>query len=130
MEHPEKDIPDRTPIWDAMQDLFMDTDVTLSYEYIVDQCSKSKYGIDELENILFNEVLPALRFNMFDLPAPEWAGFQTEWLVKRILKKHRFGKSKLWVLRRYTQKHWDVLKPKIETLKLRKTNDDDNSVGE
>lgn len=114
MEYPEKDIVDRTPIWDCMQDLFMDTDVTLSYEFIIKRCAESKYGIDDLEKILFNEVLPALRFNMFDLPAPEWVGFQTEWIVKRIIEKHTFGKSKPWLLRSYTQKHWDILKPKIE----------------
>jgi hypothetical protein len=56
----------------------MDTDVTLSYDFIVQRCADSKYSIDELENILFNEVLPALRFNMFILPAPEWAGFQSD----------------------------------------------------
>ena len=114
MKHPENDIADRTPIWDCMQDLFMDTDVTLSYEFIIKRCAESKYGIDELEKILFNEVLPALRFNMFSMSAPEWAGFQTERVVKRILEKHRFGKSKPWILRSYTQQHWDVLRPKIQ----------------
>lgn len=114
MKHPENDIVDRTPIWDCMQDLFMDTDVTLSYEFIVKQCAESKYGINELEQILFNEVLPALRFNMFSLPVPEWAGFQTEFVVKRVIEKHRFGKSRPWLLRRYTQQHWNILKSKIE----------------
>ena len=114
MEHPENDIVDRTPIWDCMQDLFMDTDVSLSYEFIVKRCAESKYEIDELEKILFNEVLPALRFNMFNLPAPEWAGFQTDFVVQRVLKKHRFGKSKPWLLRRYTQQQWNILKLKID----------------
>ncbi len=117
MENPEADIVDRTPIWDCMQDLFMDTDVTLSYEFIAKRCAESKYSIDELEKILFNEVLPALRFNMFALPAPEWAGFQTEWLVKRVIEKHRFGKSRPWVLRRYAQQHWDLIKPAIAGLR-------------
>lgn len=121
MKHPENDIADRTPIWDCMQDLFMDTDVTLSYEFIVKRCAESKYGIEELEKILFNEVLPALRFNMFNLPAPEWAGFQTEFVVRRVLEKHRFGKSRPWLLRRYTQQHWDILKLKIE--EMRSAND-------
>ncbi len=114
MKRPEEDIDDRTPIWDLLQDLFMDTDVTLSYAPISKACASSKYTLDELEKILFNEVLPALKFNMFDLPAPEWVGFQTEWLVSRILKKHRFGKRKPWILRRYTNFHWVALKPLIE----------------
>lgn len=114
MKHPEHDIADRAPIWDCMQDLFMDTDVTLSYGVIAKRCAESKYGIDELEKILFNEVLPALRFNMFSLPAPEWAGFQTEFVVRRVIEKQRFGKSRPWLLRRYTQQHWNILKSKIE----------------
>ncbi len=117
MNHPTEDIPDRTPVWDAMQLLFMDTDVTLSYDYIIQVCAESKYEIDDLEKILFNEVLPALKFNMLDLPAPEWAGFKTEWIVERILEKHRFGKSKPLVFRRYTQGHWEALRPKIEELR-------------
>ena len=97
-----------------MQDLYMDTDVTFSYGYISKVCSQSKYSLEELEKILFNEVLPALKFNMFALPAPEWAGFETQWVVNRVLKKHRFGKRRLWSLRRYTKQHWAVLKPLIE----------------
>ena len=92
----------------------MDTDETLSYNSISEICAKLKYSLDELEKILFNEVLPALRFNMFDLPAPEWMGFQTEWVVKRILKKHRFEKRKPWLLRQHTQDHCAALKPLIE----------------
>jgi hypothetical protein len=106
MNPPEQDVADRTPIWDCMQDLYMDTDVTLSYSFIAQRCADSKYSIEELERILFNEVLPALRFNMFDLPAPEWAGFPIDWVVKRVLSTHRFGKRKPWILRRYTQAHW------------------------
>ena len=117
MKPPEEDIDDRTPVWDCLQDLFMDTDVTLSYDYISKICGESKYNIEELEKILFQEVLPALKFNMFDLPAPEWAGFQTEWVVERVLKKHRFGKRKPWVLRRYTNGHWKTLIPLIEAEK-------------
>ena len=117
MERPEKDIGDRTPVWDCLQDLYMDTDVTLSYGYISKICGESKYSIEELEKILFQEVLPALKFNMFDLPAPEWSGFQTEWVVERVLKKHRFGKRRPWVLRRYTNSHWKALIPLIEAEK-------------
>jgi hypothetical protein len=30
--------------------------------------------------------------NLMLLPAPEWAGFDMDWLSKRILERHRFGK--------------------------------------
>ncbi|WP_444926778.1 hypothetical protein ACJJI4_01265 [Microbulbifer sp. TRSA002] len=114
MKSPEIDIKDRTPIWDCLQALYMDTDVSLSYEYIAKCCGQSKYSLKELEEILFNEVLPALRFNMLDFPAPEWAGFETKWVVERVLKKHRHGERRPWVLRTYTNGHWKKLKPLIE----------------
>lgn len=122
MEAPENDIDARTPIWDSMQNLYMDTDVTLLYGYIAKTCGQSKYDLKELERILFNEVLPAIRFNMLDLPAPEWAGFETQWVVERVLKKHRFGKRKPWILRFYTNKHWKKLKPLIKAEKSKKPN--------
>jgi len=117
MDHPEQDIVDRTPVWDCMQDLFMDTDVSLSYDYIAQRCAESKFSNQELEAILFNEVLPAMKFNMLDFPAPEWAGFKTEWVVKRVLQKHRFGKRKPWLFYRYTNSHWQMILPKIEKIR-------------
>ena len=113
MEPPENDIDDRTPVWDALQMLFMDTDVALSYDHIVDTCTSSKYSVEEIEAILFNEVMPAVRINMLALPAPEWCGFETEWLRKRILQKHRFGKRRPLWFRRYTNSHWRRLRPRI-----------------
>ncbi len=95
----------------------MDTDVSLSYNYIAEVCGQSKYSTVQIHDISFQEVLPSLRFNLYALPAPEWSGFETTWLLERILKKHRFGKSKPWIGRRYTQQHWDRLKPLILQVK-------------
>lgn len=114
MLEPEQDLEQRLPVWDALQMLFMDTDVTLEYDRMVRTCAASAYTIAELEAVLFNEVLPALRFNMFLFPAPEWAGFEREWLKNRVLKKHRFGKHKPRLLQWYTHCHWRKLKPMIE----------------
>lgn len=74
--------------------LYMDTDVTRSYDFIARTCLESNYSFEELEKILFNEVLPSLKFNMFDLPESEWVGVETRWVVDRILKTNRFGKRK------------------------------------
>ena len=114
MKPPEQDLTDRVPVWDEFHMLFMDTDVTLWHDRIVEVCIKSKYSVDELEAILFNEVLPGLRFNLWLFPAPEWRGFETEWLKQRILNKHRFGKRRPLLGRRYTQRHWRQLRPRIE----------------
>jgi hypothetical protein len=115
MNSPELDIEARTPVWDSMQNLFLDDDATLAYEYIARECTESDYSVHELECILFNEVMPALRFNLsFYSTIPEWAGFDKDWLVERILKTHRYGKRRPWRLRKETHEHWMALKPLIE----------------
>lgn len=111
---PEQDVDDRSIVWDCLQDLFMDTDVTLSYDWIVRVCSETKYSVDDIEEILFNEVLPGVRFNLLMMPAPEWRGFKIEWLKARVLSKHRFGRRRPFWFRSYAMSHWQVLKPRLE----------------
>jgi hypothetical protein len=113
MKHPKDDISARTPVWSALQMIFMDTDPAIFLEHMAQACSASPYSLEEIESILFNEVLPACRFNMFALPAPEWSGFETEWLVERVLRKHRFGRFRPLILRRYTRQWWRRLEPMI-----------------
>ncbi len=110
---PDKDIAARTPVWNVLQEIYMDTEVESSYSYIARTCAESSYSLIELEAILFNEVLPALRFNIFALPAPEWAGFEVNWLVRRILKKQRFGKRRPLILRRYSAQHCLQIAPLV-----------------
>jgi hypothetical protein len=92
MEPPDLDIDDRQAIWDFMQNFWMDTDPGILLPRVAEVCAASKYSLVELEAIYWNEVRPAVSFNLFMLPAPEWAGFEITWLTNRILKKHRFGK--------------------------------------
>lgn len=114
-------IIDRKPVWSALSDLFLDTDVTLHYDYIVRTCAASPFTIDELEAILKNEVAPVVLPNLYDI-AGEWAGFDEDWLVKAICKqgtKNIKPHQKLRVplgnlgLRDYTGKHWLAIGGKI-----------------
>jgi len=89
---PTDDLDDRKKIWDMMQMFWMDSDIKILLPKIIEICAESKYSIDELEAIYWNEVRPAVWFNLLFLPAPEWAGFDIEWLSKRIIRKNRFGK--------------------------------------
>lgn len=93
--------------------LFMDTDVSSSIGDIVETCADSDYTIDDLERILFNESLPALRFNLMSV-AGEWRGFETEGLKRLVLEKHRFGRRRPWLFRKYTSEKWAVIRPMIE----------------
>lgn len=92
--------------------LFMDTEPADEYAAMVDVCAASPYTLAELEDILLNELLPALRFNLMN-PAGEWRGFETEWLVDRILQTHRHGKRHPFVLSGYAKQHWQQLRPRI-----------------
>ncbi len=95
MTNPELDIEDRKPIWNVMQMVWMDTDIKYEYENIANTCAKSKYSISELEAIYWNEVYPCVRSNLWILIAPEWCGYELEWLAKYIVKKNRFGQKLL-----------------------------------
>jgi hypothetical protein len=113
MKHPEADLEARTPVWDALQIIYMDTDPGIFLGSMAEVCGRSPYTLAEIEVILFNEVLPACRFNMFAGPAPAWAGFETSWLVQRVLRNHRFGRRRPLVLRLYTAGWWRRLAPLI-----------------
>lgn len=113
LRRPEEDIDNRLPVWSALQLVFMDTDPAVLIDYIAEACARSPYSVEDIERILFNEVLPACRFNMFAGVAPEWAGFEEDWLKQHVLKSHRFGRPRPWLLRRYTRKWWKRLAPLI-----------------
>lgn len=113
MYPPEQDEPDRRPIWDALQIFWLDTDANLDLRRVAEICERSKYSLSELEAIYWNEVRPAVRFNIFSL-AGEWAGFDPEWLSKRILNVHRFGEAlPRKVFHPYSGMWWDRLSSEI-----------------
>ncbi|MCP4266207.1 MAG: hypothetical protein GY777_11645 [Candidatus Brocadiaceae bacterium] len=125
MNFTDSDIEQRKPVWIALSDLFLDTDVTLCYSNIIHVCSKSPYSVETLRNILCEEVTPVVSSNLLGI-AGEWAGFNEEWLVESIIKRIRSKKSirnkylKLFpniVFNRYAKKHWNRIESKIEFLR-------------
>lgn len=114
MEHPALDIDARSGIWDQMQMFWMDTDPDLVVDGVARVCAESKYSLAELEAIFWNEVRPAVSFNLGMGPAPEWAGFEPGWLRQRVLQKHRFGKALPWsFLHPYSRFWWRRLRAAI-----------------
>lgn len=78
----------RIPVWNALSDLYLDTDVALSHAYIVRTLAASPYSLDELHGMLMYDVHPALYRNLMSV-AGEWAGFDEAWLVERIAAVRR-----------------------------------------
>ena len=68
--------------------MFLDTDTSLTRSWRVDNLSSSPYTIEEIEGILIDEIYPVCRSNLFSI-AGEWAGFDTDWLEKRVIKRLR-----------------------------------------
>jgi hypothetical protein len=86
MNEPSKEIDRRRPVWLALSDLFLDTELQDSnHQYIARILAESGYADEELESILYREVFPVCIGNLMSL-AGEWAGFPLEWLEERILR--------------------------------------------
>ena len=80
------DLANRRPVWEALSDLFLDTDVSLSRAWRASLLAASPYSIDDLERILIDEVYPICKYNLLSV-AGEWAGFDQAWLEGRILRR-------------------------------------------
>jgi len=78
------DLPNRRPVWEALSDLFLDTDVSLARNWRIEKLAASPYSVKDLERILIHEVHPICVINLFSV-AGEWAGFDQIWLENRIL---------------------------------------------
>ncbi len=78
------EIAARRPVWIALADLFLDTDVRLSYAHIADVLGGTVFSPAELKRILDREVTPALQGNLLTV-AGEWASFDDDWVVEQVL---------------------------------------------
>lgn len=74
---------ERKPVWLAMSDLFLDTDVRIWYPRVAGILAESPFTIAELADIFAREVAPIAEQNL-RIVAGEWAAFDEEWLISRI----------------------------------------------
>ena len=79
----DEEITIRKPVWVAMSDLFLDTDVRVSYCSIARTLAAAPFTIEQMGAILNKEVSPIAAPNLM-VVAGEWGGFDEEWLVSRI----------------------------------------------
>lgn len=91
----------RIPVWAALSDLYLDTEAAAFHDRIARTLAASPFPLDMLHGILMYEVHPALYPNLMSV-AGEWAGFDREWLVERIVAVRRQPRWR----RRIT--HWFV----------------------
>jgi len=110
----EDDTEHRAPLWGTMQMVWMDTDVSLELPRIFRTCAESKYDIAEIEEIYWNEVRPIVSRNLLTPVAPEWAGYDLNWLSDQIVKRLKNGKTyKKSRWRRYSYDYWEKIEEGI-----------------
>lgn len=116
-------IPDeRFPVWNALSEFFLDTELdSKDYDRIGTILAESKYTEKELEEILYYEVYPACKWNMFSI-AGEWDGFHPEWIMEHIApKKDTRPRFCLAPLHRWMyQGHWKRISRTIEVKRKQK----------
>lgn len=86
MLKPSEDLQRRRPVWEALSDLFLDTEIQSFLGHIARVLAESGYTDEELHGILFNEVYPACIPNLHH-PAGVWSGFHLESLEEQILEE-------------------------------------------
>jgi hypothetical protein len=91
MIHEAINIDDRKPIWIALSEFYLDTELEESdIKYIAETILKSPYSLEEVKEIDKYEVFPVLIPNLLST-AGNWAGFNEDWLLEKIqsyLKKN------------------------------------------
>lgn len=87
MRHPSVDLENRRPVWDAMSEFYLDTELDADdLERIANVLRSSVYGEAELDLIMFDEVFPVLIPNLHSV-AGEWAGYDLDSLEAAILER-------------------------------------------
>lgn len=74
----------RLPIWRALSDLFLDTEISeTTYSHIARTIVESGFTVNEVEAILWHEVYPVLRVNLYSV-AGVWDGWSDTWLLENL----------------------------------------------
>jgi hypothetical protein len=116
----EAEFARRLPVWTALSDLFLDTELTdADYAQIAGALSASGYGRSELQRILQQEVAPTFGWNLLSV-AGEWAPY-VEADVAQAMAWTRRGRPGLtavimrMILRGHLREEWAKLDARLPT---------------
>jgi len=89
----EKEIEKRLPVWCALSDLFLDTELqSTDFDRIAGAIMRSGIGVSQAQQILQEEVAPVFVVNAFSV-AGEWAGWPAASVKEWILTYLRSGSA-------------------------------------
>lgn len=123
----ETQINTRKPVWLALSDLWLDTELDSRWlDSIAVVLVESGLSLDELRDIYRDEVAPVVYANLLS-PAGVWAGFDEAWLHQTIVdslqRRGIFGRLALCFKRRLmlyaTEDHWQYLAAKVVAIRAR-----------
>jgi hypothetical protein len=77
--------PQLIRVWVAMADHFLDTETRQDIPVTAWRCVQAGLSLEDARQVWQFEVSPAVAFNAWDI-AGEWAGWDHQWLVRRIRK--------------------------------------------
>lgn len=110
-----KEIENRKPIWIALSEFYLDTELQQSdYNRIAKALDTSGLNITELKTIDLYEVFPVLKGNLISV-AGAWNGFDEKWLYENCSESYRKKNKAIirfknrvyhWFLGRMTTDHW------------------------
>ena len=122
---PRIDLQNRQKIWDQFQMFWMDTDPNLFLEHSIKTAADSPYTIEQLHYIYSVEVRDVCKWNFWIPVAPEWAGYELNWLSEKILKndKKRKDKSKPLKSYRHFDNWWEKISAGVEAYRQAKNYD-------
>ena len=111
MKPPISDLYRRKPVWEALSELFLDTELDDDdHKRIATVLARSGYTVEEMETILRREVGPAVSGNLLST-AGVWDGFDGDYLEAAIL--HRENSWWRWFPMftgyRMVQEHWKAI---------------------
>lgn len=107
----------RVPVWIALSELYLDTEVEAFHDAIAETLAASPFDLGALHAMLMRDVHPVLFTNLM-APAGVWDGFDEAWLVERIRARsgrRRHGLS-AW-FRGDIDAQWRAVAAKIEALR-------------
>ncbi len=109
------DLAVRRAAWEALSDLYLDTDVDALRPSVARRLAALPLSLDEIEHILLREVHPVLCANLLAV-AGVWTAFDPDWLAATI-QRHRARPK--WrrladrFLRGEAQRQWRLLAPLV-----------------
>lgn len=97
MKSPSDELQRRQPVWEALSELFLDTELdSAELRRIAKTLAHSEYTDSELTDILFQEVYPVCIPNMYSFTGI-WEGFDVDWLQQQILVNDKMASKRLSV---------------------------------